>query len=54
MRGLPQEQKARLRRLFTGSDNLDQLQYLICLYAQDVVFTYPSADPDHLIKLLSF
>ena len=52
MRGLPQEQKERLRRFFTGTDNLDQLQYLICLYVQDFLPTYPSSDPDDLKLIL--
>lgn len=53
MRGLPQQDKAHLRRRFTGTDNLDQLQYLICLYVQDFVFpTCPSADPVDLKLVL--
>ena len=52
-RGLAQKDKAHLRRLFTGADNLDQLQYLICLYVQEFVFpTCPSADPADLKLVL--
>lgn len=53
LRGIPPEDKSRLRRLFHGADNLDQLQYLICLYAQGCVFpTCPSADPADLQLVL--
>jgi len=53
MRGLPLEDKSHLRRRFHGADNLDQLQYLICLYLQGCVFpTCPSADPADLQLVL--
>jgi hypothetical protein len=42
-----------LRRLLTSANNLDRLQYLLCIYLQNFVFsTCPSADPVDLKVVL--
>jgi hypothetical protein len=46
-------EKNRLRQLFRGDDNLDQLLYLVSLYIQAFVFPIsPSADPIDLKLVL--